>query len=89
MRQATDAAHGYAHCEKFVPRRCISTEAASKILLAQLPLISGCIREGFDVPDKLLLFWHLRRYPDLHPRALTHDPLILRVHPGPNPQVRT
>ena len=39
---------------------------------AQLPLVTGCVREGFNRPDMLLLFWHLRRTPGLYPRVRTH-----------------
>jgi hypothetical protein len=42
------------------------------VLSAQLPLVSGCVREGFDDPDKLLLFWHLRRFGGLYPRVTVH-----------------
>ncbi|AWV88700.1 DEAD/DEAH box helicase [Bradymonas sediminis] len=42
------------------------------VLRSQLQLVSGCVREGFDDPDKLLLFWSLRRYNGLYPRVLVH-----------------
>ena len=37
-----------------------------------LALLPGCFREGFNNPDKLLLFWCLRRQPGLHPRVRVH-----------------
>lgn len=50
------------------------SETASPILLSWLQLIAGCVREGFDDPDKLLLFWHLRRSaPGLFPRVCIHQ----------------
>jgi len=44
----------------------------SSVLRAQLPLVSGCVREGFDDPDKLLLFWYLRRFGAVYPRVVVH-----------------
>jgi len=46
--------------------------AISPRLLAWLELLPGCFREGFDDPDKLLLFWHLRRQAGLNPRVVVH-----------------
>lgn len=43
---------------------------------AWLELLPGCFREGFDQPDKLLLFWHLRRQAGLHPRTIVHRRFI-------------
>jgi hypothetical protein len=37
-----------------------------------MSLLSACFREGFDDPDKLLLFWHLRQYQGLYPRVRVH-----------------
>ncbi|MGZ4956195.1 MAG: DEAD/DEAH box helicase [Methylobacter sp.] len=49
-------------------------EQASQRLLSWLQLIAGCVREGFDDPDKLLLFWHLRRVSaGLYPRVRVHQ----------------
>jgi hypothetical protein len=45
----------------------------TEVLQAWLQLVAGCIREGFDDPDKLLLFWHLRRYAGLYPRVRVHQ----------------
>jgi len=42
-------------------------------LAIRLQLIPGCIREGFDDPDKLLLFWIYRRDPGLFPRVRVHQ----------------
>jgi hypothetical protein len=42
-------------------------------LAIRLHLIPGCIREGFDDPDKLLLFWIYRRDPGLFPRVRVHQ----------------
>ena len=45
-----------------------------QVLMSQLPLLSGCIREGFNEPDMLLLFWHLHRIkPGLFPRVVVHQ----------------
>ncbi|WP_020483793.1 DEAD/DEAH box helicase [Methylomonas sp. MK1] len=50
------------------------SEKASPTLLSWLRLIAGCAREGFDDPDKLLLFWYLRRLaPGLYPRVRIHQ----------------
>ncbi len=50
------------------------SEKASPTLLSWLRLIAGCVREGFDDPDKLLLFWYLRRSaPGLYPRVCVHQ----------------
>jgi hypothetical protein len=50
------------------------SEKASPTLLSWLRLIAGCVREGFDDPDKLLLFWYLRRSaPGLCPRVRIHQ----------------
>ena len=42
-------------------------------LATRLQLVPGCIREGFDDPDKLLLFWIYRREPGLFPRVKVHQ----------------
>jgi hypothetical protein len=42
-------------------------------LATRLQLVPGCIREGFDDPDKLLLFWIYRRDPGLFPRVRVHQ----------------
>lgn len=42
-------------------------------LATRLQLVPGCIREGFDNPDKLLLFWIYRRDPGLFPRVRVHQ----------------
>lgn len=44
----------------------------SEDLATRLQLVPGCIREGFDDPDKLLLFWIYRRDPGLFPRVQVH-----------------
>lgn len=50
------------------------SEMVSPTLLSWLQLIAGCVREGFDDPDKLLLFWYLRRSaPGLCPRVRIHQ----------------
>jgi len=50
------------------------TEKATPTLLSWLRLIAGCVREGFDDPDKLILFWYLRRSkPGLYPRVRIHQ----------------
>ena len=47
-------------------------ETVPSVLKSQLTLAPGCVREGFDDPDKLLLFWHLRRYRGRFPRVAVH-----------------
>lgn len=42
-------------------------------LAIRLQLVPGCIREGFDDLDKLLLFWIYRRDPGLFPRVRIHQ----------------
>lgn len=42
-------------------------------LSTRLHLVPGCIREGFDDLDKLLLFWIYRRDPGLFPRVRVHQ----------------
>ena len=37
-----------------------------------LQLVGGCVREGFNDPDKLLLFWFLRRFSGRYTRVATH-----------------
>ena len=49
-----------------------SEEALPPELKSQLHFASGCVREGFDNPDKLLLFWFLRRYGGRYPRVRVH-----------------
>lgn len=41
-------------------------------LASWLKLLPGCIREGFDDPDKLLMFRQLMTKPGLFPRVLVH-----------------
>ena len=48
-------------------------ERIDNLLAAWLQLVPGCVREGFNDPDKLLLFWHLRRYAGLYPRVRVHQ----------------
>jgi hypothetical protein len=47
----------------------VRVDLFSGLLERQLPLVSACIKEGFDEPDKLLLFWHLRRFGGRYPRV--------------------
>ena len=37
-----------------------------------LSVVPGCVREGFDNPDKLLMFWQLRPQAGLYPRVKVH-----------------
>lgn len=48
-------------------------EHAPVELVTRLQLIPGCVREGFDNPDKLLLFWIHRREAGLYPRVRVHQ----------------
>lgn len=55
-----------------VIERCLNDDLPDA-LQSWLKLVPGCVREGFDNPDKLLLFWHLRREsPGLNPRVAVH-----------------
>ena len=79
LHSASNIAHGVSVVVRVF--EAVRGEAASPQLTAQLPLVAGCVREGFDDPDKLLLFWHLRRHPGLYPRVRVHDEFN-RVHGG-------
>jgi hypothetical protein len=75
-RFAIQAAGGLGHGVSLIARIIEHQyqEQASQILLSWLQLISGCVREGFDDPDKLLLFWSLRRSAaGLYPRVSIHQ----------------
>ncbi|MFA6164332.1 MAG: DEAD/DEAH box helicase [Methylobacter sp.] len=75
-RFALQAAGGLSHGVSLIARVIEHRyqEQASQILLSWLQLIAGCVREGFDDPDKLLLFWRLRRSAaGLYPRVCIHQ----------------
>ena len=46
----------------------------AEVVQAWLNLTGACIREGFDDPDKLLAYWHMRRKvgPGFYPRVKMH-----------------
>jgi len=63
-------AHGVSVVSRVV--ELTRKEDMRTILQVQAPLVPGCVREGFDDPDKLLLFWHLRRDAGRYPRVAVH-----------------
>ncbi|MCK6514466.1 DEAD/DEAH box helicase [Myxococcota bacterium] len=71
LHSTPSIAHGASVVVRIV--ETLRADAMSAVLRLQLPLISGCIREGFDDPDKLLLFWHLRRVGAQFPRVVVHS----------------
>ena len=71
LHLASSLAHGVSVVVRVL--RDVRYTAVPVELRAQLPLASGCVREGFDDPDKLLLFWYLRRYGGIYPRVVVHD----------------
>jgi hypothetical protein len=77
-RFALHTAASIAHAASVVVRivETVRADALSGLLKQQLPLVSGCIREGFDEPDKLLLFWHLRRFGGRYPRVAVHAEFV-------------
>lgn len=70
LHSVSSLAHGVSVVIRIV--RTVREGAVASVLNAQLPLVSGCVREGFDHPDKLLLFWHLRRFGGVYPRVAVH-----------------
>ncbi len=70
LQLAPSLSHGVSVVIRVVQN--IRGTAMPVILSGQLPLVSGCVREGFDDPDKLLLFWYLRRYGGRYPRVVVH-----------------
>ena len=74
LQSAASIAHGASVVVRIV--ETVRSDAMSAILKIQLPLVSGCIREGFDDPDKLLLFWHLRRFGARYPRVAVHSEFV-------------
>jgi hypothetical protein len=71
LHLASSLAHGVSVVLRVL--RDVRYTAVPLELRAQIPLVSGCVREGFDDPDKLLLFWYLRRYGGIYPRVVVHD----------------
>lgn len=77
-RFALQLATSIAHATSVVVRvvETVRADSMSAVLKLQLPLVSGCIREGFDAPDKLLLFWYLRRFGGCYPRVAVHSEFV-------------
>lgn len=72
LQAAGGLGHGVSLVAQVFERKY--SEKASPTLLSWLQLIAGCVREGFDDPDKLLLFWYLRRSElGLCPRVRIHQ----------------
>lgn len=73
-RFALQSASSLAHAVSVVLRifEVVRGDTVPSVLRSQLQLASGCVREGFNNPDKLLLFWHLRRYGGRYPRVAVH-----------------
>lgn len=74
-RFALQAVSSMGHAASVVIRiiEVVRGDAIPSSLRTQLPLVAGCIREGFDDPDKLLLFWHLRSFGGRYPRVAVHS----------------
>jgi hypothetical protein len=70
LHSASSLAHGVSVVVRIF--EAVRGDSVPSILRSQLQLASGCVREGFDDPDKLLLFWHLRRYGGRYPRVAVH-----------------
>lgn len=79
-RFALQAAGGLGHGVSLIARVIEQRyqEHLYQMHLSWLQLITGCVREGFDDPDKLLLFWYLRRsatgfYPSVRVHQIFHE----------------
>ncbi len=74
-RFTLQAAGGLSYGVSIIARVIEKTykDELTPVIQSWLRLVSGCVREGFDEADKLLLFWHLRRYPGLYPRVRVHQ----------------
>ncbi len=70
LQTAGGLGHGVSLVARVIEQRY--RDQVSEMLLSWLRLMAGCVREGFDDPDKLLLFWYLRRYAGLYPRVKVH-----------------
>lgn len=70
LHSASSLAHGVSIVVRIL--EIVHGDTVPLVLKSQLQLVSGCVREGFDDPDKLLLFWHLRRYGGRYPRVVVH-----------------
>ena len=70
LHSASSIAHGVSVVARIF--ESVRGDTVPSVLRYQLQLASGCVREGFDNPDKLLLFWHLRRYGGRYPRVVVH-----------------
>jgi|GEM_PF-2897690 len=73
-RFALQSASSIAHGASVVVRvfEAVRGDNVPSVLRSQLPLATGCVREGFDEPDKLLLFWYLRHFGGRYPRVAVH-----------------
>ena len=71
LHSASSLAHGVSVVVRIF--EAVRGDTIPSVLRSQLPLVSGCVREGFNEPDKLLLFWHLRRYGGRYPRVVIHE----------------
>lgn len=70
VHSAASIAHGASVAVRIL--ELTRGDTMSTVLRSQVQLVSGCLREGFDDPDKLLLFWHLRRFVGRYPRVAVH-----------------
>jgi len=70
VQAATGLGHGTSVIARLIKKR---HDHLSATLESWLRLVPGCMREGFNDPDKLLLFWSLRRYLGLYPRVRVHQ----------------
>lgn len=70
LHSASSLAHGVSVVARIF--EAVRGNTVPSVLRSQLALAPGCVREGFDDPDKLLLFWHLRRYGGRYPRVAVH-----------------
>jgi hypothetical protein len=72
LQTAGGLGHGLSLVARVIEHRY--HDRTSELLLSWLRLIPGCVREGFDEPDKLLFFWQLRRHDaGLFPRVRVHQ----------------
>lgn len=70
IQTAAGLSHGVSVVCRVMQRKLAISEPSA--LASWLALVPGCIREGFDDPDKLLLFRHMMNDPGLYPRVLVH-----------------
>lgn len=70
LHSTSSIAHGVSVVARIIEN--VRGSSVPSILSSQLPLASGCVREGFDDPDKVLLFWYVRRHGGRYPRVAVH-----------------